>query len=84
MVGRFDRKYLLAALLLVAGGLFALVGWPGPEGNVARKLEKEPEISVFIKETGERRTMPIEEYIQGVVAGEMYPDWPLEAYAAQA
>jgi stage II sporulation protein D len=84
VVGRFDRKYLLAALLLVAGGLFALVGWPGPEGNVARKLEKEPEISVFIKETGERRTMPIEEYIQGVVAGEMYPDWPLEAYAAQA
>ncbi|MGI6558870.1 MAG: SpoIID/LytB domain-containing protein [Limnochordia bacterium] len=83
-MGRFDRKYWLAALLLVAGGLFALVGWPGPEGNVARKLDKEPEISVFIKETGERKTMPIEEYIQGVVAGEMYPDWPVEAYAAQA
>ena len=85
-MGRFNRKYLLgiAAVLVVAGGLFALVGWPGPEGNVARKQDKEPEISVFIKETGQRTTLPMEEYIQGVVAGEMYPDWPVEAYAAQA
>lgn len=28
--------------------------------------------------------MPIEEYLLGVVAGEMRPDWPVEAYAAQA
>src|SRR5690606_25717628 len=35
-------------------------------------------------ETGEKKDMPIEEYITGVVAGEMKPNWPLEAYAAQA
>ena len=28
--------------------------------------------------------MPMEEYIAAVVAGEMFPDWPVEAYAAQA
>ncbi len=28
--------------------------------------------------------MPLEQYVAAVVAGEMFPDWPVEAYAAQA
>jgi len=35
-------------------------------------------------ETGEKKTMKMEDYIAGVVAGEMKNDWPVEALAAQA
>lgn len=44
----------------------------------------EPNILVYIAEEGVVREMPFEEYIAGVVAGEMNPNWPLEALAAQA
>lgn len=44
----------------------------------------EPDIVVFMHETGEKKTMKMEEYIAGVVAGEMKADWPVEALAAQA
>ena len=74
--------YLVLFSLLVLIPLLA--GCPGAEGNVAKKLSQEPEISVYFHETKERKTMPIEEYLLGVVAGEMRPDWPVEAYAAQA
>lgn len=33
---------------------------------------------------GQVQTMPIEEYLRGVVPAEMLPDWPLEALKAQA
>lgn len=45
---------------------------------------KEPEIVVFFHEEETRRTMPLEEYLKGVVAGEMHIDWPEEALGAQA
>lgn len=45
---------------------------------------QEPEISVYMHETGEIKQMKMEDYVAGVVAGEMKPDWPLEALAAQA
>lgn len=44
----------------------------------------EPDIVVFMHETGEKKTMKMEDYIAGVVAGEMKADWPVEALAAQA
>lgn len=44
----------------------------------------EPQITVYMHETGEKKTMKMEEYIAGVVAGEMKPDWPAAALAAQA
>lgn len=44
----------------------------------------EPDIVVFMHETGEKKTMKMEEYIAGVVAGEMKNEWPVEALAAQA
>ena len=52
--------------------------------NVAKKFSKEPEITVYMHKTKTTETMPIEEYLLDVVAGEMKPDWPVEAYAAQA
>ncbi len=77
------RKFfsLACALLLLVP---FLMGCPGAEGNVAKKLNKEPEITVYFHKTKETKKMPIEEYLMGVVAGEMRPDWPVEAYAAQA
>ncbi len=45
---------------------------------------QEPVLQVYISEEGSVREMAFEEYIKGVVAGEMEPDWPESALAAQA
>ncbi|NLC11173.1 MAG: SpoIID/LytB domain-containing protein [Firmicutes bacterium] len=45
---------------------------------------QEPVLRVYIAEEGAVKEMPMEEYIAGVVAGEMDLDWPIEALAAQA
>ncbi len=44
----------------------------------------EPDILVYMHETGEKKKMKMEDYITGVVAGEMKSEWPVEALAAQA
>ena len=46
-------------------------------------LKGEPEIIVKLLD-GQERKMGLEEYITGVVAGEMQAGWPENAYAAQA
>ncbi len=46
--------------------------------------DEEPTIDVYISESGTVENMPFEEYIMGVVAAEMNPEWPVEALAAQA
>lgn len=55
---------------------------PAPQKQTAQGTE--PEITVFMHETNEKKSMKMEEYIAGVVAGEMKPEWPVEALAAQA
>jgi len=78
----------LAVLTLIIGITVSFIGCPGPErkiiDRIARKLDQEPQISVYFHESKTKKTMPIEEYLLGVVAGEMKKGWPLEAYAAQA
>lgn len=82
---RDRRTRTVAAVALLAAGCLALViGWPGTKKGTVRNFAKEPTITVYIKEEDKKEEMPIEEYIAGVVAGEMKPNWPLEAYAAQA
>ena len=61
-----------------------LISWSGDDSNIVRELENEPTLTVYINETGQIKEMKLEEYLAGVVAGEMFPDWPVEAYAAQA
>ncbi|OWZ82703.1 stage II sporulation protein SpoIID [Natranaerobius trueperi] len=46
--------------------------------------DEEPRLSVFFHEEDDVREMEFEEYIKGVVAGEMDPTWPKDALAAQA
>ncbi|MGE5558521.1 MAG: SpoIID/LytB domain-containing protein [Bacillota bacterium] len=78
-------------LFLVSMAWFALLftaGCPGSErrifDRVAKKLRREPVISVYMADTGQKKRMGIEQYITGVVAGEMEKGWPINAYAAQA
>lgn len=54
---------------------------PTPQKNIQGP---EPQISVYMHETGAVQTMKMEDYIAGVVAGEMKSEWPVEALAAQA
>lgn len=69
------------AVLLV---LLAVFFWPyrAPEGEETA-LEREPQVEV-VGAGGDVQEMGIESYVAGVVAGEMLPDWPKAAYAAQA
>ncbi|GAW92241.1 sporulation protein and related proteins [Calderihabitans maritimus] len=53
---------------------------PGPE----ELKQEEPVISLYDKDTGKTTRIKMEKYIQGVVAAEMDPTWPVEALAAQA
>ena len=95
---QLKKKYWLVTLILIA--ILALGGCslfnqaqkkpepapmnkpPAPETQVVQG--NEPDILVFMHETGDKKTMKMEEYIAGVVAGEMKADWPVEALAAQA
>ena len=52
--------------------------------EIAEGEDREPVLSVYKHEEDTVEEMNMEEYIAGVVAGEMEPDWPIEALAAQA
>lgn len=57
---------------------------PAAEQVAPLRLNGEPQLKVYMNETGQVKTMPLETYLEGVVAGEMKNDWPVEALAAQA
>lgn len=69
-----------AALLVILAVVLFRDRAPGGDG---RTLEKEPQVQV-VGPGGDVKDMGIETYVAGVVAGEMLPGWPKEAYAAQA
>lgn len=86
---RDDLRLTWILTAFVLGALAATqTACPGPEkkifSSIARKFTNEPRVTVFIKGTGEKKEMPLERYLAGVVAGEMKKGWPIEAYAAQA
>ena len=90
------RGYFLLLLVLVVALAMSGCGMlnqaqkkPAPMDQPPAPIQQavqgnEPDITVFMHETGEKKTMKMEEYIAGVVAGEMKADWPVEALAAQA
>lgn len=57
---------------------------PGVPQLDTGKYKSEPTISVWLNDKGYAATMPLEEYLAGVVAQEMDPSWPPEALRAQA
>lgn len=78
-----------AILLMLAGsmaiGILAVPGCgrlfrrPAPSGT-----GQEPTLSLYSHKDNTSRQIKIEEYVQGVVAAEIDPNWPLEALKAQA
>ncbi|NLV17548.1 MAG: SpoIID/LytB domain-containing protein [Syntrophomonadaceae bacterium] len=80
---------IVAALILLG---IILVAMPGRETPPARRpldpevseIKEEPTISVFRHATGKTEHMPLEKYLEGVVAAEIGPKFPAEALKAQA
>ena len=75
---------LLAAVVLMASGCGNKAQSKLAPEKPERTFTEEPTISVYMHESGETASIPLEEYLTGVVAAEMAVDWPAEALAAQA
>ncbi len=58
------------------------VEWP--RGKLEVNDEGIPMLKVYVVEEDRIETIDIETYVQGVLAGEMKNDWPMEALKAQA
>lgn len=78
------RKMFLSAALALSLLLAGCGQEKQPEYQQYQKQWSEPELSVYMHETGEIRQMKLEKYLEGVVAGEMKNDWEPNALAAQA
>lgn len=91
------RKSSIWFRLLLLSVVLAVVAtgcpWaPGKRPAPGRPLRRpsavreqgERTLSLFVDETGERKTIKLEEYLAGVVAAEMEPNWPKAALGAQA
>ena len=75
---------LLSALLLCtscASSNAQTAPSPTPEGA---HVKAEPTLRVYVVDEKAVREMDLETYVQGVLAGEMKNDWPMEALKAQA
>ncbi|HAI52811.1 MAG TPA: stage II sporulation protein SpoIID [Firmicutes bacterium] len=83
-MARKNQVVVLGLVLVAIASVVMLISWSGDDSNIVRELEEEPTLTVYVNETGEIKQMKLEEYLMGVVAGEMFPDWPVNAYAAQA
>lgn len=57
---------------------------PGVPQFDKNKYTAEPTIKVWRAEKQSIEEMPLEKYLEGVVAQEMEPDWPIEALRSQA
>lgn len=69
---------------LSMGWLRALFHMGPPAGGEQGNPYPGPVISLWDAEQGRLRTLPLEEYLEGVVAAEMPANFPLEALKAQA
>ncbi|NLV59792.1 MAG: SpoIID/LytB domain-containing protein [Clostridiales bacterium] len=58
------------------------VRWP--QDKLTMNQDGIPTLKVYVVEEKKAREMDIETYLQGVLAGEMKNDWPMEALKAQA
>ncbi|CUH96497.1 putative membrane protein [Propionispora sp. 2/2-37] len=57
---------------------------PGTFRFPVDKYRQEPVVRVWMADKKIVESMPLETYLEGVIAQEMHNDWPLEALAAQA
>ena len=64
---RVEQGVVLGLVLVIVAAVALLVSWSSTEDNIVRELEQEPQVSVYMHETGQIREMPMEEYIAAVV-----------------
>ena len=57
---------------------------PGAAAFDVNKYKTEPTVSVWMADKGSVQSLPLETYLEGVIAQEMETSWPMEALAAQA
>lgn len=57
---------------------------PEIPAKISKGQGKEPQLTVYLVDEKKNKTMNIEDYVTGVIAGEMKNYWPVEALAAQA
>ncbi len=77
-----DRWLIIPGVVLAI--ILAVVVKGRQSAPKANLPDSEPTISVYMNDTGEVKKMPLETYLEGVVAAEMDPSWPEEALQAQA
>ncbi|MFZ5642734.1 MAG: SpoIID/LytB domain-containing protein [Bacillota bacterium] len=77
------KNKLLMSIVVICTLLFVFSCAREPQRRPGG-LGAEPTISLYDNKTGEKKSIKLEEYLTGVVAAEMAPDWPINALAAQA
>ncbi|MDT3698326.1 MAG: stage II sporulation protein D [Thermincola sp.] len=80
------RKAILISLIIVCALVLGIPLWvfKGYSPDPSRELAVGPEVKLLNVETGQVSTLPLEEYIVGVVAAEMPAEFEEEALKAQA
>jgi stage II sporulation protein D len=76
------RRLILLVLLL--GSLVQFLTFLPSCARPNKTLGREPVITLYVKEKDAVEKVKLEDYLLGVVAGEMDPHWPVNALAAQA
>lgn len=86
MIGSFRRVGWLLAItsILLVVVLLMTSSCTGAGRSPSGREQKEPVLTLYFHETGKIQELKMEDYIKGVVAGEMDPSWPVEALGAQA
>ncbi len=83
-----DNVFKDNKLLLILGAIAVAILIGVTKGQYTKPRStipsQEPSISVYFHQTGEIKTMPMETYLEGVIAAEMDPNWPLSALEAQS
>lgn len=90
------KKGLIKGLAILVCGLSVCTSFCGckskkadinitlPQKIAVEESANSPTLKVYDKTTKSTKSMPLEKYLLGVVAGEMYNSWELEALKAQA
>ncbi|MEW6541332.1 MAG: SpoIID/LytB domain-containing protein [Bacillota bacterium] len=89
MVDKYKKLWPIGAVILalvIGGAIFAWTQMRTPRipPEIARGERQVPVLRVYDVEAKQLRDMNFEDYVAGVLAGEMRNDWPEEALAAQA
>ena len=85
----WKRVFVLAGIagfliLLLRGCMFACQDKQSVGNKEETQIQVGQEVTLYLHETGQRVTLPLEEYLVGVVAAEMPASFHMEALKAQA